>query len=241
MTVATGDHSSSRPQGRVELAEKQPRSYGVRLLEAIAVTLVASSVPLENQTMSVVHSAAHATGLSAEVRAVTNESPFSCYQCGKCTAGCPLAQEMDYAPNQILRMLQLGLPELEEDVLRSFAIWLCLTCEQCATRCPQEVDLPKIMEYLRQESLRRGLVHPKAKDILAFHEAFLDSIKKNGRLHEVGLISAYKLKTLNLFQDVLVAPKLMARGKLRLLPHSIEGREQIKKIFGRCEEKKDHQ
>jgi len=42
------------------------------------------------------------------------------------------------------------------------------------------------MEYLRQESLRRGLVHPKARDILAFHEAFLASIRRSGRLHEVG-------------------------------------------------------
>lgn len=202
------------------------------------MTLVASSVQVENPTMSVAHSAAHATGLSAEARAATGESPFNCYQCGKCTAGCPLAQEMDYAPNQILRMLQLGLPELEEEVLRSFAIWVCLTCEQCAARCPQEVDLPKIMEYLRQESRRRGLVHPKAKDILAFHEAFLASIRRGGRLHEVGLISAYKLKTGHLLQDVLLAPKLFFRGKLNPLPHGIKGKDAIARIFERTAQRK---
>lgn len=181
------------------------------------------------------HDTAHADTLPAHVRQATGESVFNCYQCGKCSAGCPLAAEMDYAPNQILRMLQLGLPELEEEVLKAFSIWLCLTCETCAARCPKEVDLPRIMDYLRQQSLKRGLVHPKAKDILAFHEAFLASIRKGGRLHEVGLISSYKLRTLHLFQDVLVAPKLFLRGKLKLLPHGIDGTAAVRRIFERTE------
>jgi heterodisulfide reductase subunit C len=181
------------------------------------------------------HDSAPAETLSGHVCNSTGESVFNCYQCGKCTAGCPLAAEMDYAPHQILRLLQLGLPGMEEEVLKAFSIWLCLTCETCAARCPQEVDLPRIMEHLRQESLRRGLVHPKAKDLLAFHESFLASIKSNGRLHEVGLIAAYKLKTWHLLQDVLVAPKLFLRGKLKLLPHGIEGKGDLARIFARCE------
>jgi heterodisulfide reductase subunit C len=182
------------------------------------------------------HDSTHPADLSERVRAVTGESAFDCYQCGKCTAGCPLAAEMDYGPNQVLRLLQLGLPELEEEALRSLSIWLCLTCETCLARCPQEVDLPRIMDYLRQESLRRGLVHPKARDILAFHRAFLDSIRRNGRLHEVGLISTYKLKTMHLLQDVLVAPKLFARGKLKLLPHGIAGKDELRRVFERTAE-----
>lgn len=181
---------------------------------------------------------AHADTLSAKLRAATGESVFNCYQCGKCTAGCPLAAEMDYAPNQIVRLLQLGFPEMEEEALKAFSIWLCLTCETCAARCPKEVDLPRVMEYLRQEALRRGLVHPKARDILAFHEAFLDTIRRNGRLHEVGLISMYKLKTLHLFQDVLSAPALLMRGKLKLLPHKIEGQNDVERIFSRTQESK---
>jgi heterodisulfide reductase subunit C len=147
---------------------------------------------------------------------------------------------MDYAPNQIVRLLQLGLPELEEEALRALSIWLCLTCETCAARCPQEVDLPRIMEYLRQQSLARGVVHPKAKDILAFHEAFLATIKRGGRLHEVGLISSYKLKTGHLFQDVLLAPKLFFRGKLNPLPHAIAGQPDVARVFDRTENKAEH-
>ncbi|MEW6251629.1 MAG: 4Fe-4S dicluster domain-containing protein [Planctomycetota bacterium] len=179
--------------------------------------------------------AARAETLPERMHQATGESVFECYQCGKCTAGCPLAAEMDYSPNQIIRLLQLGLPGLVEEALRSLAVWLCLTCEQCATRCPQEVELPKIMEYLRQQALKRGTVHPEARDILAFHESFLDTLRRGGRLHEVSLIAEYKLKTGHFLQDVLMAPLLLARGKLGLLPHGIEGKEAVKRIFEKCE------
>ncbi len=80
----------------------------------------------------------------------------------------------------------------------------------------------------------RGLAHPKAKDILAFHRAFLETIRRGGRLHEVGLIASYKLKTGHLLQDVLMAPRLLARGKLNPLPHGIAGKEAVRRIFERC-------
>lgn len=185
--------------------------------------------------MSVAEHAVHADGLAGRVREATGESVFSCYQCGKCAAGCPLAAEMDFAPNQVLRLLQLALPGDDEVVLGALSIWLCVTCETCAARCPQEVNLPAIMDFLRQESRREKRMHPQAGDIVAFHESFLNTVRQTGRLHEVGLISAYKLKTLHLFQDVLVAPKLLARGKLKLLPHKIAGQEAVKRIFEKCE------
>jgi len=191
--------------------------------------------------------AQHVPSLPERVRAATGETVFQCYQCGKCAAGCPLAAEMDYTPNQILRLLQLDLPAMEDEALRALSIWLCLTCETCAARCPQEVDLPKIMDYLRQESRRRGLVHPKARDILAFYESLLASVRKGGRLHEVGLVASYKLKTGHLFQDVLLTPRLLQRGKLSLRPHTVADKDAVRRIFERCnaaaaapEHKADH-
>ena len=97
-----------------------------------------------------------------------------CYQCGKCAAGCPLADEMDYPSTVIMRMLQLGLPEMDDKVLQSYTIWLCLTCETCYARCPMEIDIPRVMDYLRGESLRLRKVNRRAKDILAFNKSFLD-------------------------------------------------------------------
>ncbi len=185
------------------------------------------------------HGSHAADDLAGRVLEATGESTALCYQCGKCSAGCPLADEMDYPPNQILRMMQIGIPDLEEKALRSLSIWLCLTCETCVTRCPKEVDLPKIMDHLRQESLRRNLAHPMAKDILAFHQAFLDAVRKNGRLYEVGLISSYKMKTGHLFQDLTVAPKLYMRGKLHPFPHKIQGQAKVAELFERTKKKEN--
>jgi Fe-S oxidoreductase len=45
------------------------------------------------------------------VEELSGENVFACYQCGRCSAGCPMAPEMDLLPNQIIRMVQMGLDE----------------------------------------------------------------------------------------------------------------------------------
>ena len=141
-----------------------------------------------------------------------------CYQCGKCSAGCPANSDMDFAPSVILRLLQLQNAESDQKVLSSYSIWLCLTCHICIARCPMEVDLPKVMDVLRAESLRRKLVSKSAKDIVAFHKSFIDTIRNFGRLWEVGLVADYKLRTRHFWQDVVVASVMLKKGKLSLIP-----------------------
>ena len=136
-------------------------------------------------------------------------------------------------------MLQTGTPGNLDKALGSMTIWLCLTCETCIARCPQEVDLPKVMDFLRQESLRLGMAHPDARDIIKFHKAFLDSILYTGRLHEMGLIVDYKARSLHLMQDVLLAPWMVSKGKLHVLPETFKGRKQIRKIFSETIHKKE--
>jgi len=178
----------------------------------------------------------HADTFTSQVENATEVTISHCYQCGKCTAGCPLNEEMDVMPNQILRMLQLELPGYEDKILSSLSIWLCLACDTCYSRCPQEVKLSQVMDFLRQESIRLDKVNPKAKDILSFHKAFLDSIKLNGRLHEVGLTIDYKLRSLNMIQDVQLVPSMLAKGKLAIFPHQVKNTKEIAKIFKRISE-----
>jgi heterodisulfide reductase subunit C2 len=154
-----------------------------------------------------------------------------CYQCGKCSAGCPVADEMDLPPSMVLRLLQTELPENDEKILRSHSIWLCVTCEMCLSRCPMEIDIPSMMDYLRQRSRREKLVNKNARNIIAFHKSFLNSIKYTGRLYELGLILDYKRQSLNLTQDISLAPKMISRGKLHLFPKVIKGTGQIARIF----------
>jgi len=180
---------------------------------------------------SVMHHNHGPLSLADRAYEATDVTVARCYQCGKCSAGCPLAADMDYPPSLVLRMLQTGQSRLEEKVLRSFGIWLCLTCETCIARCPQEVDIPKLMDYLRGESLIRRKVNPRARDIIRFHRSFLDSIYYTGRLFEVGLIADYKARSKKWFQDVLLAPKMYAKGKLHLFPEMIAGKSHVSRIF----------
>jgi len=161
-----------------------------------------------------------------------------CYQCGKCTAGCPVADQMDIPPSMVMRLLQTENPANDDRVLRSHTIWLCLTCEMCLSRCPMEIDIPSMMDYLRQRSLSEKKMNRKAKNIVAFHKSFLNSIKFTGRLYELGLILDYKRQSLNMMQDISLAPKMISRGKLHLFPEMIKDKANIARIFRKTSNKK---
>ena len=92
----------------------------------------------------------------SEIKEISGVDVRACYQCGKCTAGCPLASAMDLMPNQILRLLQLGE---HEQALKSRTIWQCASCLTCAARCPKEVDPARVMDALRTILMRQGAVH----------------------------------------------------------------------------------
>jgi len=88
-----------------------------------------------------------------KVEEISGQNILSCYQCGKCSAGCPSVEEMDILPSQIIRLVQLG----QEDQIENFkTMWVCASCNTCAVRCPRGVDLAKIMEAVRLVVLRRN-------------------------------------------------------------------------------------
>jgi len=88
-----------------------------------------------------------------QVEEVSGQALLACNQCGKCSAGCPIVAAMDLLPSQVIRLAQLGM----EEVLESDTIWICASCLTCVTRCPKGVDLPRLMEALRQVALRQGV------------------------------------------------------------------------------------
>ena len=176
---------------------------------------------------------------AGEVRSATGVVLQKCYQCGKCSAGCPMGTEMDLPPSLVMRKLQTGEQDHTDSVLRSMSIWLCVSCEMCVTRCPMEIDIPRLMDFLRQRSMQEGKANSGAKKIISFHRSFLDSINYTGRLYEVGLIADYKLRTGTLSQDVAVAPKMFVKGKLNPVPEVIRGRKKVSSIFGKTIKKQE--
>jgi|SRR5574344_426985 heterodisulfide reductase subunit C len=176
--------------------------------------------------------------IAESIKKATSVDIDKCYQCGKCTAGCVLADDMDYPSSMIMRMLQTDDKTNYHKVLSSEAIWLCQNCENCIGRCPKEIDIPKVMDYLRSQSIKEKLVSQKAKPQLSFYRSFLDAVKMSGRLSEVVMTIGFKMRTFRIFQDVKLVPSMLAKGKLKIIPESIKDKRGIKNIFKKTENSK---
>ncbi len=87
-----------------------------------------------------------------KVEMISGQDLLQCYQCGKCSAGCPAAFEMDVLPSQVIRLAQMGQ---EEELSQVNSYWICFSCQTCTVRCPRGVDIAKIMEALRLVTLRQ--------------------------------------------------------------------------------------
>jgi heterodisulfide reductase subunit C len=149
-----------------------------------------------------------------------------------------MAAGMDTSPNCLIRLLQLGHAE---KALHAQAIWQCVSCQTCATRCPKSVDCAGVMDALRQLSTERGVTTPKQQRIVLFQKAFLRNIRRNGRLNELELIGEFKFSTFLhdrslsfLFKDAMLAPELMKRKKFHLVGEKVHGRAVVARIFSRC-------
>ncbi|MCX6169133.1 MAG: 4Fe-4S dicluster domain-containing protein [Ignavibacteriales bacterium] len=173
------------------------------------------------------HANSNTKTLSEKVKELTSQSPMICYQCGKCSAGCPVRDYMRESPNHVLRLVQLGF---DEEALKSSTYWLCAGCLTCSSRCPQNFDLAKFMDAMRQIALKEG-IEIGEKDTVKFHKVFLNQIKNHGKMFEFGLARDYKLTTQNFMQDVDVAPEMFIKGKISLFPHNVKDKKGIKKIF----------
>jgi heterodisulfide reductase subunit C len=174
----------------------------------------------------------------AFTRTVADEVPeiYRCYQCLTCTLGCPVAFAMDMYPHEIVQYIQLGA---KEKVLGASTLWVCASCEACATRCPQEIEIVKLMDLLRRMAVEEGAVTEKGP---LLNDVFLEAIRKKGRVHELSLILDLKRATGELLRldkdEIRLGLAMFRHGKLKLLPSRIKEAEAMKRLFARLEEER---
>ncbi len=170
--------------------------------------------------------------LAAQIQERLQVDVRACYQCGRCTAGCPVAYAMDAGPHQIMRGLQL---EQRDWVFGRNTYWICASCITCTTRCPCEVDIARVMDGLRELALEQGL-RPSEPTVVAFHRTFLDMIRLTGRMYEPGLIGLYNLRSGRLLSGLDLALPMVTHGKIDLLPKRYRGQDEVERIFRRVAE-----
>jgi len=173
----------------------------------------------------------------SDIERQSGQKILQCYQCGKCTAGCPVSYSMDLGPRRVIRAIQLGL---KDEALSSSTIWLCFFCYTCSARCPREIDIARVMESLRLMAVSEG-VKPAEKDIELFHRLFLDNVRRWGRIHELGLAGSYNLFSRHFLANVGLLPGMVSRSKLAILPPRIRATAQVKAIFAKAGQRKSKQ
>jgi len=172
--------------------------------------------------------------LAASVLSESGQNVNLCYQCRKCAAGCPVSYEMDYKPAELIHAIRLGMDDL---VLNSKTMWLCASCETCTTRCPQDVDVAKVMDAVKITALRKK-IKPAIPQVASFYKAALSNIKNCGRMYELGMIMGLKMRTFEFFKDAAMGMKMFRKGKLKMIP-SLTGAMRTRRIFRRVKNIED--
>jgi len=170
-----------------------------------------------------------ATATLAEiVERHTDSNPFLCYQCVKCSSGCPVAEHMDLLPNQVMRAIQFN----DERVLEVNTPWICAACVTCTTRCPQGIDVAGVMDTLRIEARRRG-IKPPVREVELFTQVFLRIVGALGRLYEAGLMAAMNVLTMQPLKDMDMGVPMILKGKIRLLPEFVRPPRRVRRVEAR--------
>ena len=171
-------------------------------------------------------------GLIGTVEKMSDVDLSLCYQCKKCSNGCPLAKLTRVSPSELVRRLQLGAGD---ELLESDLIWMCLSCETCYARCPMGINTASVIDALRVLALEKATSKPIG-DMPRFNRIFLSMVRSFGRSYDLPTIAVYKLGTRNLAQDTGKFPTMLKKGKIALLPPSGADKKTVKQIFRKVQQ-----
>ncbi|OPY68590.1 MAG: succinate dehydrogenase iron-sulfur subunit [Syntrophorhabdaceae bacterium PtaU1.Bin034] len=170
----------------------------------------------------------HDPAFLKEMEEKSGEHISTCYQCYRCTNGCPALAEMDLYPHKLIRHIILGN---KEKVVGAKTPWACLQCYTCSVRCPNDIDIAHVLNTLRKVAAAEG--KGTRDDTWVFDKLFLDNVEKHGRLNETEVMIRYKLAKKNLFDmnDAGMGMRMFLKGRMGLKPHNIKSKADLKKMF----------
>lgn len=163
------------------------------------------------------------------VKEISDVDLSACYQCRKCTSGCPVVNLTQSSPSEIIRRLHLGAGN---ELLESEFISMCLSCETCSARCPMDIDVASVIDALRALALTREASITKG-NISLFNRVFLQTVKAFGRMYDIPMMAAYKIRTHSFMKDMDKLPEMLMKRKIAILPPSGADKRTVKGIFDR--------
>jgi heterodisulfide reductase subunit C len=189
-----------------------------------------------------------ARSFAQQVAERSGQNLMACYQCRRCAAGCPVSEECEFVtPDRLIRMIVLGD---REAALENELVWKCVSCYTCGTRCPNDIQTGRITETLKKMAKENHL-HPLDPKVAHFHDAFVNSAARWGRMNEMEFMGFYEMK--NSLNDMKrgriksIVDEMMNQAKLGLAMFShkrlhfgfqtSKGRKEIKRLFKKAKKK----
>jgi quinone-modifying oxidoreductase subunit QmoC len=158
--------------------------------------------------------------LAAEIVATPGgEKIFSCLQCGTCGSACPVSVYMDYTPRRLIGMVREGF---KQEVVTSFAIWLCASCYECTVKCPAGIRVTDVMYALKRIAIREG-IYPRRFPVPVLAKTFIEMLKGTGRSNEFWLVLKVLVKTapMKLLTSWPLGLRMWRHGRMRLTSSSV--------------------